>query len=54
LNSNRTGRPPGLIKPSVVKPVITTVEQRLVRKTLGSLSNNDQQKLRAAIQQIIA
>jgi mRNA interferase MazF len=44
----------GLIKPSVVKPVIATVEQRLVRKSLGTLSSGDQQRLREAIKQIIA
>lgn len=43
----------GLIKPSVVKPVITTVEQRLVRKSLGTLSSSDQQRLREAIKQIV-
>lgn len=43
----------GLIKPSVVKPVIATVEQRLVRKSLGTLSSSDQQRLREAIKQII-
>lgn len=44
----------GLIKPSVVKPVIATIEQRLVRKALGTLSSSDQQRLREAIKQIIA
>jgi len=44
----------GLIKPSVVKPVIATVEQRLVRKALGTLSSSDQQRLREAVKQIIA
>ena len=44
----------GLIKPSVVKPVIATIEQRLVRKSLGSLSSSDQQRLREAIKLIIA
>jgi len=43
----------GLIKPSVVKPVIATVEQRLVRKALGTLSSSDQQRLREAIKQIV-
>lgn len=43
----------GLIKPSVVKPVIATIEQRLVRKALGTLSSSDQQRLREAIKQIV-
>ena len=43
----------GLLKPSVVKPVIATVEQRLVRKSLGTLSSSDQQRLREAIRQIV-
>jgi mRNA interferase MazF len=43
-----------LIKPSVVKPVIATIEQRLVRKALGSLSSGDQRHVREMINQIIA
>jgi mRNA interferase MazF len=43
----------GLIKPSVVKPVIATIEHRLVRKSLGNLSSSDQQRLREAIEQIV-
>lgn len=32
----------GLLKPSVIKPVLATLEQRLVRKTLGRLSETEQ------------
>jgi mRNA interferase MazF len=43
----------GLLKPSVMKPVIATIERRLVRKRLSKLSAEDQHSLRAAIEQII-
>jgi mRNA interferase MazF len=43
----------GLIKSSAIKPVITTIEPRLVRKQLGTLSSADQKRLREAIGQII-
>jgi len=43
----------GLLKASVMKPVIATIERSLVRKRLGRLSSVDQQSLRAAIAQII-
>jgi mRNA interferase MazF len=43
----------GLLIPSVMKPVIATIERRLVRKRLGKLSAEDQRRLRAAIDQII-
>jgi mRNA interferase MazF len=43
----------GLIKTSLLKPVITTIEQRLVIKTLGHLSHQDSLALRASIQMII-
>jgi mRNA interferase MazF len=43
----------GLLKPSVVKPVIATLEQRLVIRTLGRLSTRDQTDLRDAINEII-
>ena len=35
----------GLIKPSVVKPVITTIEKRLVNKVLGRLDQGDRKAL---------
>lgn len=39
----------GLIKPSAIKPVITTVEQALVIRRLGRLKENDQAALRQAL-----
>jgi hypothetical protein len=36
-----------------MKPVIATIERRLVRNRLGRLSNVDQQSRRAAIEQIV-
>ncbi len=43
----------GLIKPSAIKPVITTVEQSLVIRRLGQLKEPDQVNLRKAIGAII-
>ena len=43
----------GLIKPSVVKPVITTVEASLVIRRLGQLRKEEQEALRKAISQIV-
>ncbi len=43
----------GLLKPSVIKPVLTTLEQRLVRKTLGQLSEVDRSALKQAITQLV-
>lgn len=40
----------GLLKPSVLKPVITTIEQRLIIKTLGRLQEAD----RSALERVIA
>ena len=42
-----------LLKPSVVKPVLATLEQGLVIKQLGQLSAADQAALRLAIKQIV-
>lgn len=42
-----------LLKPSVVKPVLATLEQGLVIKQLGQLSAQDQAALRRAIGQAI-
>lgn len=39
----------GLLKPSVLKPVITTLEQRLIRRVMGTLSTQDQQALKQII-----
>src|SRR3990172_1554403 len=35
----------GLIKPSVIKPILTTVEKSLVTRKLGKLHAEDQQRL---------
>ena len=43
----------GLLKPSVIKPIFTTVEKGLVLKKLGSMSDNDRKELNKAIQTII-
>ncbi len=46
-------QPAGLLKPSAVKPVFATIEQRLVMRQLGKLQPNDQIDLRRAIGEII-
>jgi len=43
----------GLIKPSIVKPVITTIDGRLVIKKLGRLQEPDIQVLRNLLQAIL-
>jgi mRNA interferase MazF len=43
----------GLLKPSVVKPVITTIEATLVLRRLGRLKPEDQESLRRAIGAIL-
>jgi mRNA-degrading endonuclease toxin of MazEF toxin-antitoxin module len=43
----------GLLKPSAVKPVLTTIERALVLKRLGRLATEDQQALRGAISAIL-
>lgn len=43
----------GLIKPSAIKPVITTIEQSLVMRTLGRLNDTDRRALKRAIAKII-
>ena len=43
----------GLLKPSVIKPVFATLEQRLVLRRLGALDDDDQIALRRAISEII-
>ena len=46
-------RQAGLLKPSVVKPVITTIEKGLVIKKLGQLQPADQDQLRQIVKTII-
>ena len=43
----------GLLKPSVIKPVFTTVEKSLVIKSLGQLHEDDRQALKKALQIIL-
>lgn len=44
----------GLLKPSVIKPIITTIEKQLVIKKLGKLDPPDIQALQGLLGQIIA
>jgi mRNA-degrading endonuclease toxin of MazEF toxin-antitoxin module len=46
-------RAAGLIKPSVLKPVVFTAEKRIVLKKLGRLNGNDQGAVRKAIETIL-
>jgi mRNA interferase MazF len=43
----------GLLKPSVIKPVIATVEKNLVIRKLGKLQSPDLEALENILQQII-
>ncbi|MDZ4252030.1 MAG: hypothetical protein U1A72_05595 [Sulfuritalea sp.] len=43
----------GLIKPSVLKPVVTTIEQGLVVRTMGAFSTADLRSLRETIAHVI-
>ena len=43
----------GLLKPSAIKPVITTIEQSLVLRRLGVLAAGDQQNLKDAMAGIL-
>jgi mRNA interferase MazF len=43
----------GLLKPSAVKPVIATLEARLIIRTLGTLAEGDSNALRTAIAEMI-
>jgi mRNA interferase MazF len=46
-------REAGLLKPSAIKPVITTIEKGLVIRAMGRLSNEDQRALRDAVRVIV-
>ncbi|MEK7349763.1 MAG: type II toxin-antitoxin system PemK/MazF family toxin [Nitrospirota bacterium] len=46
-------RAAGLLKPSVLKPVLTTVDPALVLKKLGRLTATDQAALRQALRAMI-
>lgn len=43
----------GLIKPSVFKPLIATVEQEIILKKMGALGVNDQLKLKELLQSVL-
>ncbi|THJ22818.1 MAG: type II toxin-antitoxin system PemK/MazF family toxin [Nitrospira sp. CG24E] len=43
----------GLLKPSVLKPILTTIDPALVRKRLGQLAPTDQAALRQALNIIL-
>jgi mRNA interferase MazF len=43
----------GLLKPGIVKPIVTTVEKKLVLKRLGRLRAIDEKALRRALESII-
>ena len=43
----------GLLKPSVFKPIFTTIEKRLILKMLGHISRQDQSTLHDMLQNIL-
>ncbi len=43
----------GLLKLSLIKPVLATLDQRLVRKTLGRLSETDRSALKTTLQIVL-
>lgn len=43
----------GLLKPSVIKPIISTLDQRLILRKLGRLQDLDLQQLQEALQVIL-
>ena len=43
----------GLLRPSVIKPVLATIERSLVIKKLGSLQDTDRQALAAALTAVL-
>jgi len=43
----------GLLKPSLIKPIMTTIEKGLVLKKLGRLSKQDRLTLHKILQQIL-
>lgn len=47
------GQEAGLLKPSAIKPVITTVKKMLVIRIMGTLASKDQYALRKAVQLVI-
>lgn len=43
----------GLLKPSVIKPIFSSLEKRLVLKKLGCLAENDSKTLKETLQAIL-
>jgi mRNA interferase MazF len=43
----------GLLKPSLVKPILATIEKNLVLKRLGRLGVEDRQMLQAVLQRVL-
>lgn len=43
----------GLLKPSVIKPVFTTIEKKLILRKLGELEKPDEQNLKTNLQNLI-
>ncbi|WP_029734215.1 type II toxin-antitoxin system PemK/MazF family toxin [Deferrisoma camini] len=46
-------REAGLLKPSVFKPLIATIDKQLVLRKLGHLSDSDQRQLKAVLRHIL-
>lgn len=44
----------GLLKPSVIKPVITTIEKPLIIKTMGRLNEEDQKALQESLKIVLS
>ena len=43
----------GLLKPSLIKPIVFTTEKSIIRKGLGKLEEKDNQSLKAIINMVI-
>ena len=43
----------GLLKPSVIKPIFTTIEKRLVLRVLGRITSEDRMLLEEAMEKIL-
>jgi mRNA interferase MazF len=43
----------GLLKPSAIKPVITTIEKTLVINTMGRLGEDDQKALQESLKRVL-
>ena len=44
----------GLLKPSAIKPAISTIEQKLVLKKLGGLSSKDREAMERALKELLS